>query len=192
MIVYLIRHGVTDWNLVGKAQGREDIDLNEGGVLQAKFCAEGLKNVQIDCVVTSPLKRAKKTAEAIYEYHKNADFRVMDAFIERDLGRYSGLDEAGRQAMREKGIASNSEPRPVAAKRAIEGLVQLEKEYSDKHVAVVTHGGIIGAVLELLEYAAIDTIFLENVFVTELELTGADIKVLRCNIAPDKVVSGNF
>ncbi len=58
--VYFLRHGETDWNLEGRTQGRTDIPLNRNGELQAKESGEALKYKEIDVIITSPLKRAKK------------------------------------------------------------------------------------------------------------------------------------
>lgn len=67
MKIYLIRHGETDWNLQGRLQGREDIQLNENGVNQAIRCAQAFTNRNIKAVVTSPLSRASKTAQIIFD-----------------------------------------------------------------------------------------------------------------------------
>ena len=67
MKIYVTRHGQTDWNVQGKTQGRADIELNEVGIKQAKQTKEELKNIDIDLIICSPLKRAKKTAEIINE-----------------------------------------------------------------------------------------------------------------------------
>jgi uncharacterized phosphatase len=61
----LVRHGETDWNSLGKLQGRADIPLNKIGVLQAEECRDVLKSSKWDVIITSPLKRAKETAEII-------------------------------------------------------------------------------------------------------------------------------
>lgn len=57
-----MRHGQTEWNRVRRLQGHSDIDLNENGVSLAKEIGEKLRDVKIDRVFTSPLKRAKDTA----------------------------------------------------------------------------------------------------------------------------------
>ena len=62
---YFLRHGETDWNKQQKIMGQSDIPLNETGVLQAKTVAEKIQALSIDVIVTSPLKRAYKTAEII-------------------------------------------------------------------------------------------------------------------------------
>lgn len=65
MKVYLIRHGETDLNKCKVLQGRSDTELNDYGILLAEKTAEGLADVAFDAVFTSPLKRAKKTAELV-------------------------------------------------------------------------------------------------------------------------------
>ena len=65
MRIYLIRHGETDQNKVKCLQGRTDIELNEYGRELAYKTAEGLKEIKFDMIFTSPLKRARETAEII-------------------------------------------------------------------------------------------------------------------------------
>ena len=60
MLLYIVRHGETDWNKAGKVQGRTDIPLNERGRYLAEATAEGMKDVRIDFCYTSPLIRAKE------------------------------------------------------------------------------------------------------------------------------------
>ena len=62
---YFIRHGQTDWNLEGRMQGRTDIPLNETEREQARAAILYSKNLNIDLIVSSPLKRAFETAEII-------------------------------------------------------------------------------------------------------------------------------
>ena len=53
MLLYIVRHGETDWNKAGKVQGRTDIPLNERGRYLAEATAEGMKDVRIDFCYTS-------------------------------------------------------------------------------------------------------------------------------------------
>ena len=62
---YFLRHGETDWNKQQKIMGQSDSPLNKTGVLQARTVAEKIQGLPIDIIVTSPLKRAYKTAEII-------------------------------------------------------------------------------------------------------------------------------
>ena len=63
--VYLLRHGLTDWNKLRRVQGSSDIPLNEEGRRVARLTAEGMRDMPIDLVYSSPLKRARETAEII-------------------------------------------------------------------------------------------------------------------------------
>ena len=65
MRLYLVRHGETDWNLVRRLQGSEDIPLNAYGRELAATTAEAMADVSFDAVFCSPLSRAKETAEII-------------------------------------------------------------------------------------------------------------------------------
>ena len=64
-IIYLVRHGETDWNKEGRYQGVTDIPLNEQGLAQARACHEALKEVHFDRIIASDLVRARVTAETI-------------------------------------------------------------------------------------------------------------------------------
>ena len=59
-IICLVRHGETDWNVLGKLQGRTDIRLNESGILQAEECSEHLKSFQWDVIITSHFRRISR------------------------------------------------------------------------------------------------------------------------------------
>ena len=60
-----LRHGETDWNAAGRAQGRSDIPLNARGRGQAQDAAAALATVRVDAIVASPLRRAHDTALAV-------------------------------------------------------------------------------------------------------------------------------
>ncbi len=61
---WFLRHGETDWNVQGISQGRTDIPLNATGVAQAAAAAQALRGRGIASIVSSPLGRARVTAEA--------------------------------------------------------------------------------------------------------------------------------
>ena len=64
-MIYLIRHGQTEWNKAGIFRGRKDLSLSEEGKRQALCTARRLKECSIAAVYSSPLKRAIETADAI-------------------------------------------------------------------------------------------------------------------------------
>ena len=65
MEITFVRHGQTEWNSLGKQQGKEDIPLNSRGIEQAKQTAQLLADRQFDRVYCSPLQRAKQTAQIL-------------------------------------------------------------------------------------------------------------------------------
>jgi broad specificity phosphatase PhoE len=86
--VYLLRHGETAYNADGNRYcGRTDIDLTEKGYSQANLVADQLINVQIDAVYSSPLKRAKITAEIA---SNGRDVKTDERLIELDFGIWEG------------------------------------------------------------------------------------------------------
>ncbi|MFB0516349.1 MAG: histidine phosphatase family protein, partial [Candidatus Neomarinimicrobiota bacterium] len=61
----LIRHGETDWNIEGRYQGQADPPLNAKGVAQAHVIAEELSGARVAVLYSSPLRRARQTAEIL-------------------------------------------------------------------------------------------------------------------------------
>jgi len=64
---WFLRHGETDWNAQGLSQGNVDIPLNPTGLAQARSAAGRLRNRGIATIVSSPLSRARVTAEIASE-----------------------------------------------------------------------------------------------------------------------------
>ncbi len=90
MVIYLIRHGETDWNTKRLLQGATDIPLNQNGIEVAQLTAEGLRDVEFDLIFTSPLKRALETAKIIRGERKIPI--IPDARLrEISFGPYEGL-----------------------------------------------------------------------------------------------------
>ena len=66
-MIYLLRHGQTDWNLERKIQGHLDMALNETGRKEALICLDKIVSLNIDNIISSDLVRAKETAQIINE-----------------------------------------------------------------------------------------------------------------------------
>ena len=69
-MIYIVRHGETDWNIGSRMQGHTDIPLNAKGREQARKIASHLKEIHLDIMYTSPLSRAYETARIITVHHK--------------------------------------------------------------------------------------------------------------------------
>lgn len=105
MKIYLMRHGETEWNKIGKFQGQVDTPLAKEGILQAQKTAEGMKEIPFDCIFSSPLKRAYMTAQIIRgdrEIPLIRDNRLKEmSFGIYEGRRLAGFNKPGRvRAMR--------------------------------------------------------------------------------------------
>ena len=89
MDLYLVRHGETDWNREGRAQGRGDTPLNEAGLSQSAALGRHFQNVDLAAVYSSPAKRASETAYAIAASH-GLTLQLRDGLLELDLGELDG------------------------------------------------------------------------------------------------------
>jgi broad specificity phosphatase PhoE len=139
-MIYVVRHGQTDWNLEGKYQGKTDIELNQTGISQAEELKHKLKGIKFDVVFSSPLKRAHKTAKIIYDGEVFVDDRIM----ERGNGALEGMQKNNTIVNftdpdeRRFGI----EPLPHFRKRISEFWDEIVKKYCGKDILVVTHAGV--------------------------------------------------
>lgn len=161
MVIYIIRHGETDWNTKRLLQGVTDIPLNQNGIEVARLTAEGLKDVKFDIIFTSPLKRAKETAEIIRGSRK-IPIIEDERLREIGFGPYEGLccqkegwnipdpdfanffTNPGNYVPPEGGESIRH-----LCKRASEFLNELVQnpEYQDKTVLLSGHGAVVKGLL---------------------------------------------
>ncbi|MBI4763499.1 MAG: histidine phosphatase family protein [Deltaproteobacteria bacterium] len=90
--LYLVRHGETEWNRIGRFQGRNDQPLNERGRKQAQALAEALQNENFEAIYSSPLPRSLETARFIGAFHPGIPLIEEPNFMEMDLGEFEGVD----------------------------------------------------------------------------------------------------
>lgn len=89
---YIFRHGETDYNLQNRWQGQGiDADLNETGIKQAHALAEKVKNLGIEKIYSSPLKRAYQTALAVANA-TNTTIEILPELIEGSVGVCEGMN----------------------------------------------------------------------------------------------------
>jgi len=151
MILYVVRHGETQFNVEKRYAGQTDVPLNERGIEQAKELAKKLVGEPFDVIVTSSLLRARMTAEEVAEYHKEIPFVVMDEFREVCVGVYEGLTGAeaqdrypdlwARKCTRQADDApTGGETARQVDSRVAKGLGVLREKYPDKRILLVCHG----------------------------------------------------
>jgi probable phosphoglycerate mutase len=152
--IYLVRHGETDWNAEGRLQGHNDIPLNAVGREQALDAAERLPRTA-KAVVSSDLGRARETAEGLPDPTTDAGLR------ERSFGAFEGLTSRECQARfpREWELYRTDPSRPIPrgepqdaflARIRSAVLAASRAARRDRPAVVVTHGGVVRALLESL------------------------------------------
>ncbi|MEQ8487022.1 MAG: histidine phosphatase family protein [Pseudomonadales bacterium] len=150
LVLYVIRHGQTEWNVAGRMQGRLDSPLTERGRRQADVHGRTLaRDGGVDRLIVSPSGRTRATAELL-NAHLAAPLRFEDALMERDCGAWSGLtiDEiASRHPEAWRGRLDDPyHHRPPEGEnlpdmeRRVAGLLDELLAAGAGRVALVTHG----------------------------------------------------
>lgn len=165
MILYVVRHGETDWNRAHKLQGQTDIPLNDYGRKLARETAEGMKEKKIDLAYTSPLCRAEETARIILG-DRNVPVIEDDRIQEFSFGSYEGMYcNAGEAGTQNPGFScfftdtasyvppEDGETIPQLYERTGDFLKFLceSEEYRDKTILVSTHGAAMTALLNRIK-----------------------------------------
>lgn len=89
-MLYIMRHGKTDWNALHKLQGRTDIPINEEGREMARLAAVEYADIPFDICYSSPLIRARETAEIVLK-DRNIPIITDDRLVEMSFGIYEGV-----------------------------------------------------------------------------------------------------
>ncbi len=92
-MLYIMRHGKTEWNTLHKIQGRTDIPLSDEGREMAEKAAAEYADVHIDVCYSSPLVRAKETAEILLR-GRGIPIICDDRLMEMSFGVYEGIKDS--------------------------------------------------------------------------------------------------
>jgi len=153
--ILLVRHGQTDWNVERRIMGPKPIGLNKAGRAQARALHKGLKDVPIDQICTSPLKRALQTAQII---DKGRDIPIVleDNLQEIDYGDWIGrtFDEVkpdprykAYHTKPTEAVSPGIESVLAVRDRAVRCLEALRGDGALRRVVVVTHADIVKILL---------------------------------------------
>lgn len=164
MKFYIIRHGVTEWNAQFRIQGAADIPLAEEGIRLAKLTGKALEEIDFDICFTSPLSRARQTAELVLGSRKDSVPIIEDERIkEINFGVLEGVqckDAEGNFISAEFAEFFNS---PVTFERPENGeniadICARTKDFweekiadsslQDKTILVASHGCAVRALLQ--------------------------------------------
>ena len=164
MTIYIVRHGETNANEYGYLQGWTDDPLNENGRKLALITGQGMRGIRFDCCISSPLLRAKETAELIL-CHSGNDIPVTfdDRIKEINMGDWER--KKFRPGEREIDVheikmfftdpfhfagCPNGENIAQVCERTQSFLKELIKRDDDKTYLVTTHGFALRGMLNFL------------------------------------------
>lgn len=154
MHLYVVRHGSTFNNLNGLINGRNDIDINEKGIRDAQGASLLLNNVTFDRVISSPLLRAKHTADIIV--NGKLPISYDERISERDAGvltnkKVTNINLDNWYSLDVNYTVGGAETFSEVVKRVNLFLEELKLKYPDETILIVTHAGIMKA-LEVCIY----------------------------------------
>lgn len=150
MKLYVIRHGQTDCNKENKYNCRYDEDINEVGVQQAKEASSKVKELDIDLIICSPLKRTKHTMELVNV--NNIPVTYDDRLMEREGGKLTLTVIDDDYFCKEfynyysTKYIEGLETLPELFKRVHSFLDEIKEKYKDKNILLVTHGAVSRAI----------------------------------------------
>jgi len=181
--VIFLRHGQAKNNIERILTGRTPgVPLTEKGIEQAEKAAKFLEHMNISAIYSSPIERAKHTAEIVGK-HNSLDVTIDDRLIELDMGKFTGVpyDEIfsshGNVFMKfyngELEIAHNGVETFSEVKKRVLGIVDhVIENHPDQNVVLVTHMDPIKAML-----STIVDLTPENLF--ELIIANASLNIFR-------------
>jgi probable phosphoglycerate mutase len=152
-LIILVRHGECEGNIKGMFRGRTDFPLNKRGFIQAQDLAQELKNFPLRYIYTSPLSRARQTAETISR-ECEVKVNIEEKFNNIELGNWEGRfkkDIAELYPKEWELWVNNPEKLKVkdmetlydVQKRAKVCLDRLVLEHKGETLAVVTHRAVL-------------------------------------------------
>ena len=141
MKIYVLRHCTTEYSLKKIYCGKTDIPLSEEGRVEAERLGASLKDSGIDIVFTSPLLRARETAETVA-----AGLPIVcdERLAERDFGDFEQTSVAREDGKKYRFSFAlrypNGESYLDVAARIGSFLGELQEKYADKTPLLVSHG----------------------------------------------------
>lgn len=158
--ILLVRHGKTEWNGLSRFQGKSDIPLNDEGKCQAELLAARLEGWEPAAVFSSPLSRARETAEIIASRNPGVSPVLRENLAEMGFGTWESrslheIESADPESFCRWKESPFECPPPggesynSVKSRVRSALDEILSEDGDRTVAV-SHGGILRMMLVLL------------------------------------------
>ncbi len=161
MRLYIVRHGKTDWNVERKLQGRADIPLNEDGREAARKTAQGIRSIPLDLVISSPLLRARETAEILVK-GRGIPFFTDERLEEISFGEMEGQTKSEEidhffkhPELYQPPKGAESIPHLLARTGELLRELAANCELKEKNILLATHGAATRALLANIKHVQI-------------------------------------
>lgn len=182
-VVYLVRHGLTDWNAEKRLQGQTDVSLNEVGLQQASLVAAWISEqpVKFDVIYTSDLRRAAQTAQAIAS-RLNIHPISHRALREIHCGEWEGFTgaeiDSKYPAEREMWRVDRYQYRMPGGENVADVQSRVSVFYQNmlnqhegQTILVVTHGLALLSLVAVLQGVPIEEYWKKNIFIGNTSVT---------------------
>jgi len=194
--IILVRHGETAWNAERRLQGHLDIPLNEEGERQAAALARALAGESVDMIVSSDLRRAASTAQAVADV-LGLPLQTDATLRERCFGAFEGLLYDELEAHFPQAYAQWRVRDPHArypdgerraetfaefAQRAVDAVSRIAEMHRGKRIVIVSHGGVLDAVYRAahgIDITAPRDFDVLNASINRVQWDGERLTVLR-------------
>jgi broad specificity phosphatase PhoE len=183
-ILYLARHGETEWNRIGRWQGATDIPLSDIGRAQARLLGDRLRDRRIARVHASQLSRALETAQIVAALLGAPAPAADPRLRERGYGAFEGLtrEECAERfpgiweqyLTDRRAVPPGAEPQAEVTERITAAMTEIatraDAQSESGAILVVSHGGVIRSFI----HSAIGVVPppLENIAVFRLRFEG--------------------
>ena len=148
-MLYITRHGETEWNVEKRMQGRKNSNLTETGILQAKQLGNRMKDLQLDVIYSSPSGRTMHTAQLI-KGDRDIPIVADEHLYEIDMGVWEGHTQVELQEKYPKEFdlfwnapdqyeSNAGESFYDARERVLKGLKYILQKHEGENVLIVSH-----------------------------------------------------
>lgn len=195
-LFFLLRHGTTDWNVEQRVMGRRPVPLNRQGRDEVGALIPYLTSLGIERIWTSPLERARRSAEIVAEALR-VPMDADDDLTEVDFGAWEGMtfaevleDSRYRDFQADPAHATipGGESLAMVRDRVYRGMRRIAERNEGGTALVVSHGDPVRLVLAGclgIDLAEVRRLRVDNGALSAVELTGDWAEVKLMNMRPD-------
>ena len=193
----LMRHGETPWNREGRVMGRNPVELSGSGRAQVEAAIGVVQSLKPDFIITSPLIRARQTAEIIARGLPGVEIAEERLIAEVSYGRWEGMtyheliEDPHYAVYRESPVeypTPGGETIPQVQARGVDAIHRAIANYPGARLLFVSHGDIIRTVLSYflgLELKFFHRLRIDNAALSGIQISGTFAEVKFMNLLPD-------